>query len=306
MDTVPNLRFVETLREVAEHGSFSAAADALHLTQPAVSRQVALLEAQAGMPLVLRSRRGVRLTAAGRLVVEHAEGIHARLLALGTELAALADGTRVTVALGGFPTAFAGLLPAIVRSLRERVADADIQLHRCGHEEGVARVRRGDLDLALVFESTTRQPTTAPDDVTVVRLADEPMLALLSRAHRLAEAPLVELADLRDEEWIVGAPDPSSSVIADACRAAGFEPRVAHETDDALAIQGLVGARLGVSLTTPWMADGLRADVVLRPLAPPVPTRRVSAIVADPAGPGARLLLELARAAAAQSATTGT
>src|SRR5919202_4851366 len=116
-----NLRFVQTLREVAEHGSFSAAAEALHFTQPAVSRQVALLEAQAGVPLVLRSRRGVHLTAAGRLVVEHAEAIRARLLALETELAAMAGGTRVSVAVGGFPTAFVGLVPAIVRALRERV-----------------------------------------------------------------------------------------------------------------------------------------------------------------------------------------
>src|SRR6185437_6753434 len=110
-----NLRFVDTLREVAARGSFSAAAQALNYTQPAVSRQVALLERQAGLPLVVRTRRGVHLTRAGRVVVEHAEDIQARLRRLDDELGALGSGTRVSVALGGFPTAFVGLVPEIVR-----------------------------------------------------------------------------------------------------------------------------------------------------------------------------------------------
>jgi len=78
-----HLRFVETLRVVAERGSFSAAAQALQYTQPAISRQVALLERAAGMPLVVRSRRGVYLTEAGRLVVEHGDAIGARTAAPG-------------------------------------------------------------------------------------------------------------------------------------------------------------------------------------------------------------------------------
>jgi DNA-binding transcriptional LysR family regulator len=154
-------------------------------------------------------------------------------------------------------------------------------------------VRTAELDLALVF---ARADAAAPrGDVDVVDLADEPMLALLPATHRLAALETIVLRDLADEPWIVGAPDPASSVIVAACRDAGFEPDVVYETDDALAIQSLVGAELGVSLTTPWLRAALRDDVVLRPLAPPVPSRRVQAVVAQPAGPGARLLLELAR-----------
>jgi DNA-binding transcriptional LysR family regulator len=287
-----NLRHVETLREVAARGSFSAAAQALHFTQPAVSRQVALLEREAGMPLVVRGRRGVHLTPAGRLLVEHAEAIRARLLRLEAELADLAGGTRLAVALGGFPTAFVGLIPEIVRGVLARVPGAEISLRRCGHDEAIALVRTAELDLALVF---AQADAAAPRDVDVVHLADEPMLALLPYGHPLADADEAPLASLRDESWIVGAPDPSSSVIAAACHAAGFDPQVAFETDDPLATQSLVGAGLGVSLTTPWLATALRDDVVLRPLAPPAPVRRVSAVVADPAGPGAAVLLELAR-----------
>jgi DNA-binding transcriptional LysR family regulator len=290
-----NLRHVETLREVAASGSFSAAAQALHFTQPAVSRQVALLEREAGMPLVVRSRQGVHLTAAGRLVVEHAGAIRTRMLRLEAELAELAGGARLAVALGGFPTAFVGLIPEILRRLLDRAPGADVSLRRCGHDEAIALVRTAELDLALVF---AQRDTPPPRDVDVVHLTDEPMLALLPRGHALADVGEVALADLRGESWIVGAPDPSSSVIAAACHAAGFEPRVAFETDDPLATQSLVAAGLGVSLTTPWLATAQRADVVLRPLAEPAPARRVSAVVADPAGPGASLLLALAREAA--------
>jgi DNA-binding transcriptional LysR family regulator len=288
-----NLRFVETLREVGERGSFSAAADALNFTQPAVSRQVALLEAEAGMPLVLRTRRGVHLTPAGRLVLDHAEAIRGRLLTLQSELAQMAGGERLALALGGFPTAFVGLVPAIVQRLRQKAPDATIALRRCGHEEGTALVRRAELDLALVFAHP--DAPAPPGDVEMIHLADEPMLALLPRTHRLSDSDSVALQDLREEGWIVGAPDRASSIIVAACREAGFEPRVAHESDDALAIQSLVAAGVGVSLTTQWLREGLRSDVVLRPLAPPAPVRRVAAVVAERPGPGARLLLELAR-----------
>jgi DNA-binding transcriptional LysR family regulator len=288
-----NLRFVETLREVAERGSFSAAAQALQYTQPAVSRQVALLEREVGMPLVVRSRQGVHLTAAGTLVVEHADAIRARLLRLDAELAEVRGGSRISVALGGFPTAFVGLIPAIVKQLLARDVHAQISLCRCGHDEAIARVRKGNLDLALIFAHTDAAAPSS--DVEVIDLGDEPMLALLPLRHAGAMGGTVELEALRDEPWIVGAPDPSSSVIIAACRQAGFEPRIVHETDDPLAIQSLVAAGLGVSLTTPWLGTALRRDVVLHPLAPPPPTRRVQAVLAKPAGPGASLLLGLAR-----------
>jgi DNA-binding transcriptional LysR family regulator len=274
-----SLRFVETLREVAAHGSFSAAARALSYSQPAVSRQVALLEREVGMPLVVRGRKGVHLTAAGRLVVERAEEIRARLRRLDAELAEVKDGTAVAVALGGFPTAFVGLIPTIVQQLLARAPQALIALRRCGHDEAIALLRRAELDLALVFAGA--DAVESGGDLGVVELAREEMLA--------------------HEGWIVGAPDPTSSLIVNACREAGFEPRIAFETDDALAIQSLVAAGLGVSLTTPWLHASLRKDVVLRQLAAPAPVRHVRALFMEPAGPGARLLLELARTAAAEA-----
>jgi DNA-binding transcriptional LysR family regulator len=288
-----NLRFAETLREVAEHGSFSAAAQALHFTQPAVSRQVASLERDVGMPLVVRSRQGVHLTAAGQLVVEHAETIRAQALRLEDELALLAGEDRISASLGAFPSAFVGLVPAIVKALRDRVPHAAIRLRRCSHDEAISLVRKAELDVALVFARDDHR--AKPAHVELVHLGDEPMLVLLPRGHVLADSDVIELRALQDEPWIVGARDPASSIVLTACRQAGFEPTISFESDDTIAVQSLVAAGFGVTLTSPWTAVALRDDIVLRQLAAPVPTRRIDAVVAAPTGSNARLLLDIAR-----------
>lgn len=289
-----DLRAVETLREVAAHGSFSAAAEALNYTQPAISRRVALLEREVGQPLLIRSRRGAYLTRAGEVVVAHAEAVRLRLVRMENELTELAGGTKLTARIGAFPSAFVGLVPALLRRVHERLPAAELTLVRCGHDEAIAGVRRAEIDIAIVFSRSDVESDEA--DLKRVVLGKEPMLALLPNGHSLAGRRKVDLAALSNDRWIVGAADDPSAVIVNACRAAGFEPQIAFTTDDALATQSLVAAGLGVSLSSPWLGEMLRDDVVLRPLAEPVPTRDVSAIAAAPVSPAAELLLELARA----------
>jgi DNA-binding transcriptional LysR family regulator len=200
------------------------------------------------------------------------------------------------VALGGFPTAFLGLIPEMLGALREAHPSTEVRLRRCGHDEALGLVRRGELDLALVFARPELEHLGI--GVRLVELGLEPMLALLPAGHRCAGADEVPLAELREEGWIVGAPDPTSSVIVAACQRAGFEPRVAFETDDALTTQSLIAAGLGVSLASPWLERARRDDVVFVRLAEPVPTRRLQAAVPDPPGPASALLLRVAKGAA--------
>jgi DNA-binding transcriptional LysR family regulator len=287
------LRAVEAVREVAATGSFSAAARNLHLTQPAVSRQVSQLEREVGAKLVLRSRRGARLTPAGRLVLAHAEVIAARLARLETELDDLAGGNRVIARIGGFPSAFFDLVPWLVQALQALPGESDITLKRCGHDEAAKLVRSGELDLAFVFAGSGYEEDD--EGVSFVDLSSEEMLVLLPRDHALAHEDGVALAELASDAWITGARDRPSSLTLDACRAAGFEPKVAFESDDALAIQSLVGAGLGVALGSPSLRGALRDDVVLRPIAPPAPVRDVQAVVPDPTSATSDLLLRLAR-----------
>src|SRR5215210_3782079 len=109
-----------TLRAVLARGSFSAAAADLNLTQPAVSRQVSLLERQVGTQLVRRTQRGVQPTEAGRLLVEHAGVVLGRLALAEEQLAALAGAERGQVRLGYFFTAFAQLSPEVVATVEAR------------------------------------------------------------------------------------------------------------------------------------------------------------------------------------------
>src|ERR671914_1030734 len=106
-----DVKQLRVLRAVAEHGSFSAAAESLSYTQPAISQQVAALEKQTGTTLVDRTSRGVRLTEAGLALVDHAEVVLARLAAAEAQLEAMARIRGGRVRLASFPTA-GGLPPA--------------------------------------------------------------------------------------------------------------------------------------------------------------------------------------------------
>src|SRR5215210_3672338 len=141
-----------TLRAVVEHGSLSAAARALSLTQPAVSRQVALLEAQLGTPLVRRSRQGVQPTEAGRLLANHAAEVERRLAAAEEQVAELAGGRRGRVRLGSFFTAFAQLTPEVAALAEARLPGVEVEHELVDRRAAFARILAGELEAAIVFE----------------------------------------------------------------------------------------------------------------------------------------------------------
>src|ERR687898_3102906 len=123
-----DLKHLRVLKEVSERGSFSAAAEALSYTQPAVSQQIAALERQAGAKLVDRAPRGIRLTDAGRALVRHAEAILARLAEAEAELEAITDVRGGRVRLASFPTGGATLIPPATAMFRERHPGVEVKL----------------------------------------------------------------------------------------------------------------------------------------------------------------------------------
>src|ERR671915_1328779 len=136
-----DVRQLKVLKAVAEHGSFSAAADALAYTQPAVSQQIAALEKRAGTKLVDRLSRGVRLTDAGQALVEHAEVVLARLAAAEAELEAIAGIRGGRVRLASFPTAGASLLPPAVALFSERHPEVELTFVEREPEEAAQMLR---------------------------------------------------------------------------------------------------------------------------------------------------------------------
>src|ERR1700761_887609 len=123
-----NVTRLKVLREVAQHGSFSAAAAALDYTQSALSQAVAPLEAETGAPLLHRDRRGVRPTAAGAALIAHADGILARIEAAEADVQAIVGGTGGQLRLASFPTAGATLMPLAIARFRSAHQGVELTL----------------------------------------------------------------------------------------------------------------------------------------------------------------------------------
>ena len=144
------LRHLQVFREVARLGSLSAAAEALAYTQPAVSQQMAALERRAGVPLLYRTTRGVRLTDAGEALLRHADAIVAEQTVAERELEAIAGLRGGRVRMASFPTAGAALVPAAVSLFSARYPDVALSVLEAEPEESVPMLAAGELDVALV------------------------------------------------------------------------------------------------------------------------------------------------------------
>jgi DNA-binding transcriptional LysR family regulator len=266
-------RRVLTFRAVAHERSFSRAARRLSLSQPSVSNQVAALERELGVALLLRRPGGLQLTAEGRVLLEHADAIAERVALAGTQLAGAARGVQARLRIGAFPTALAGLVPAAIDRVRLEHPELRVVVDE-GTEALPARVRAGELHLALAFQDSAL-PRVEPAGLERRDLLREHFLVALAPEHPLAGQSAVRLADLRDDDWTAALTD---GLIVRACRAAGFEPNLVSLTHDQLAIRALVLRGLAVTLVPQLLAEAL-ADLALRPIAGPGPTRDVHALL---------------------------
>jgi DNA-binding transcriptional LysR family regulator len=271
-----DVRRMRVLREVAQRGSFSAAAEALSFTQSAVSQQVAALEREAGTTLVQRSARGVRLTEAGEAVVRHTEAILARLAEAEAELEAIAGLKGGRVRIAAFESAGATLMPLAIAAFRERHPAVELSMTMLEPEDSLPQLRAGELDVALTFDSRRLDPTV--EGIAFQHLIEDPMYLVLPSEHQLARRRNLRLADLADEAWIGGAVGcECNRLIRRACALAGYEPRIAFETDDYTAVQGFVAAGVGVSLIAELGLTSLRDDIVVRSLGRETPVRHIYA-----------------------------
>jgi DNA-binding transcriptional LysR family regulator len=291
---VLDVRRLRVLREVARCGSLARAAETLSYTPSAVSQQIAALEREAGTVLLERRARGVVLTEAGRTLVEHAAAILTQLEAAEAALAELAELRRGRLRMASFATAGATVLPRAVDAFRARHPPIELSVQQASPGESVERLRAGLLDLALVVDLDERPA----EGVEVVHLFDDPVQLALHRDHPLAGRADLRLDALKDETWIdVPRLTSGGRVLVRACELAGFEPRVAFESDDYTAIQELVGAGLGVALLPDLALCPPHASVVLRSLGPGGPSRQIQAATRPIAfrSPAAAAMLEILR-----------
>jgi DNA-binding transcriptional LysR family regulator len=269
-----DVRRLRVLREVARGGSLARAADVLSYTPSAVSQQIAALEREAGARLLERRARGVVLTDAGRTLVAHAELVLAQLDAAEAALAELADLQRGRLRMASFATAGATILPPAVEAFRARHPAIELSVAQASPMESVARLQQGGLDLALTVDLEPRPA----EGVEVIHLFHDPVQLALHRDHPLAARPELRLAELAGETWIdVPRRTSGGKVLVRACERAGFEPRVAFESDDYTAIQELVGAGLGLALLPELALCPPHEAVVLRSLGADGPSRDIQA-----------------------------
>ena len=295
-----DVRRMRVLREVAIRGSFSAAAEALSFTQSAVSQQIAALEREAGTTLVQRSARGVRLTEAGEAVVRHAEAIMARLAEAEAELEAIAGLRGGRLRMASFESAGSTLMPPAIAAFAGKHPAVELSMSLSEPEDCIPLLRSGDIDLAIVFESAVME---AEDGIERVHLLEDPMYLALPPGHPLAHKRRIRLADLAGEPWIAGAADcECNRLISHACAIAGYQPRIAFETDDYTAMQGFVAAGVGVSLIAELGLTTVREDIVVRDLGRDTPVRQIyAATLADGyRAPATQAMLEILSEVAAR------
>jgi len=288
-----DLRLLKVLREVALRGSFSAAAEALSYSQPAVSQQIARLETQVGVKLLDRQPKGIKLTPAGEALVRHTERILAQLAEAQAELTEIASSARGRLRIASFATAAGTIVPMAVSAFRKLRPGVQVDLQLLDPPLSVPALRRGDFDLVITEEGGFEDD---PDltGLGVERLMDDVLYAALPVDHPLATRRAIALTDLLHEDWmLVGLQGTcqGSNIVLRACAQAGFEPRVAYTSDDYFAIQGLVASGMGVALVPGLALASQRDDVAVRPLRGRPPYRRIGAVFSgEAAGPLAVML----------------
>ncbi|GAA1383225.1 LysR family transcriptional regulator [Kitasatospora putterlickiae] len=274
-------RRLRTLRAVADHRTVTAAAAALYLTPSAVSQQLAALEQETGHHLLAREGRGVRLTAAGEILLGHADAVLAQLERAEADLAAYSAGVSGEVTVASFATGISLVLAPAIGALAAGAPGVRLKVLDAEGDASLPMVLDGRADLAVAVEYRGA-PRADDARLTRVPLYAEPFEAVLPLGHPLADAEgPIAVADLAGEPWIGPYPgNPCHDVVLLACEHAGFQPRLVHSSDDFRAVVALASAGAGVALVPRSALLGVDLGrVAVRPVDSALATRRVFAAV---------------------------
>lgn len=232
---------LEYFMEAARHRSFTRAAAHLHLAQAALSEQIRKLETELGTPLFNRGHRETVLTAAGETLRQHAETLLERAAAAKRAVHDLVGlrGGRLTI--GAIPSVSACLLPTAITAFRKRYPLVELALFE-GTSEVVAQwVESGRVEFGVV------QLPTSSGSFDEHPLFTEPFVALIAHTNPAAKQKSIILAKLADQPFILYKGRARDTALT-ACRAAGFEPRIACESSELETIRSLVAAGLGIAI----------------------------------------------------------
>ncbi|MBC3192330.1 LysR family transcriptional regulator [Pseudonocardia sp. C8] len=262
------LRQLRVFLTVASELHFSRAAARLHVSQPALSQQIRTLEKALGTPLFDRTSRATELTPAGRVLLDAAPRVLFEAERARTRVAQAAEGASGLLVVGSVGTALASIAPRILRTVRARYPDLQMQVSQHDTAAQMVALAEERLDVGLVRAAA---PTTA---VTVEELVAEPLVAVLPGDHPLARHDTVDAGDLAGEAFVLW-PRPLGSeffdILTGYCRDHGFSPRIVAEGADIETQLSLVAAGIGVSLQPSYYANLRPPGVEFRPLSGDAP-----------------------------------
>lgn len=263
------LRHLRYFVAVAEEGSLSnAAVRRLHTAQPSLSRQIRDLELEVGVKLLERLPRGITLTAAGRVFLDHA-----RMALLQVETASEAARRAEQPGKPAFVIGFltgqeVTLLPETLRILREEAPEVDITFFSLASPQLALALMQGKVDVAFMRRETH---TTG---LAYKLLIKEPLVVVLPASHRLAGSKTIQPRELAREIFIgVAQAAPAvRAVIGDFAKKVGITLKASYEGDNLPAIMSLVTSTRGVALCPLYVKDQLTPGLVTRPLQGEAPT----------------------------------
>jgi len=253
---------------VVATGTFTAAAEVCHVSQPSLSSQIAKLEDEVGGSLLERHRSGARLTARGLLFQPRATEALRQLEEAAREFAEL-DGLKSgEVTLGCLPTTGAYLLPPLLKEFRRQHPGLTVRLSEESSPALAQALRDGQVDLAFLDEAGLGTGLRATS------LFSEPLLVAVPADHRLAGRGAIAVEALAEEPLIIMKTGHGfRKIVLDYFASRGMEPRIVYESSGIDTVQALVEAGLGISLV-PRMVR--KASMVYLDLLPPTPTRTLS------------------------------
>jgi DNA-binding transcriptional LysR family regulator len=237
---------VQTLRyfvEVARQQGFTRASESLHVTQPAISKAVKALEEELGAPLLLRERRRVQLTDAGRVVLERALGVLDSLRVIREEVVELAGLRRGRLRIGVPPIVGVAFFPPLLAEFHQAYPGIVLELREEGSHHIEALVSNREVDVgAVVLPTDEKAFGTMP-------FARDQLRAVLHPSHPLARRRALALRELEGTPFVLYRPDFAlHGHILDACRRSGFKPTVVNESSHWDFIVAMVAANIGVGL----------------------------------------------------------
>jgi DNA-binding transcriptional LysR family regulator len=299
-----DLHRLRLLHELHARGTIAAVGDALQFTPSAVSQQLAVLEREAGVQLLEKAGRGVRLTDAALVLVRHADALLDRAEVAQADLAAAAGRVAGRARIASFQSVALHLAVPAMQALARDAPDLRCELIEAEPEESLPALALGDVDLVLADE-WQHQPLARPAGIEREDLGHDPVLLVLPEAHPAARrhqraAPLAELAGAA---WSTGHPKTAWEEITNrTCRQLGeFDPDIRHRTNDSVTSLALVAGGQAVTLLPRLVSPETHPGVAVRAIAEGSVHRTIFAATrsADAERPSVQALLAAMRADAA-------